>query len=73
MTFRSSVTAADVRPVDGQRLRLRRVEVAHRAVDLGGARRQRRGLATWVGAVSVTVYRPGHAWKFVAMVRNLGL
>ncbi len=29
--------------------------------------------ATWVGASSVTVYRPGQAWKFVAMVRNRGL
>ncbi len=30
-------------------------------------------LATWVGAVSVTVNNPGHAWKLVAMVRNRGL
>ena len=29
--------------------------------------------ATCVGAVSVTVYSPGHAWKFVPMVRNRGL
>ena len=29
--------------------------------------------ATWVGASSVTVYNPGQAWKFVAMVRNRGL
>src|SRR6476469_3707558 len=29
--------------------------------------------ATCVGASSVTVYRPGHPWKLVAIVRNLGL
>ena len=29
--------------------------------------------ATWVGAVSVTVYSPGQAWKLVAMVLNRGL
>ena len=27
-------------------------------------------LATWVGAVSVTVNSPGQAWKLVPMVRN---